>query len=197
MKAKAPALEVRPLTPERWPDLEAVFMARGCSVARNCWCMYYRVSGRESGLLSAERGRQNKRAMRKLVEAGPPPGLIGYRDGVPIGWISLGPREHFAKLEKSPVMKPVDDAKVWSVICFVVPSPYRGEGVAKALLDGARAWAKKQGAKILEAYPIDKEGRGDDQNYWFGTRSMFDAAGFEEVARRKPTRPVMRLRLSR
>jgi GNAT superfamily N-acetyltransferase len=197
MKAKAPALEVRPLTPERWPDLEAVFMARGCSVARNCWCMYYRLSGRESGLLGAERGRQNKRAMRKLVEAGPPPGLIGYRDGVPIGWISLGPREHFAKLEKSPVMKPVDDAKVWSVICFVVPSPYRGEGVAKVLLDGARAWAKKQGAKILEAYPIDKAGRGDDQNYWFGTRSMFEAAGFEEVARRKPTRPVMRLRLAR
>ena len=190
-------IEVKPLTPERWNDLEVVFMARGCSVARNCWCMYYRLSGRESGLINAERAKQNKRAMRKLTTDGPPPGLIGYRDGTPIGWISLGPREHFAKLEKSPVMKPVDDAKVWSVICFVVPSEYRGQGVAKALLAGARAWAKKQGARILEGYPIDKAGRGDDQNYWFGTRSMFADAGFEEVARRKPTRPVMRLKLAR
>ena len=190
-------LHVEPLTPDRWDDFEALFMSRGCSVARGCWCMYYRVSGRESGLLGAERAKQNKRAMKKLVAEGPPPGLIGYRDGKPVGWISLGPREHFRKLEKSPVMKPVDDAKVWSVICFVVPSEYRGQGVAKALLDGARAWAKKQGAKLLEAYPVDKPGRGDDQNYWFGAKSMFDAAGFEEVARRKPARPIVRLKLRR
>lgn len=196
-KAAKPKLALRPLTPERWPDFEAIFMARGCSVARGCWCMYYRVSGRDTGLGGPRRARANKRAMRKLVAGGPPPGLIGYRGGVPVGWISLGPREHFAKLEKSPVMKRVDDARVWSVICFVVPSAYRGEGVARALLDGARTWARKQGARLLEAYPIDKAGRGDDQNYWFGTRSMFDAAGFEEVARRKPTRPVMRLKLVR
>ena len=197
MKARTPRLTLQPLTPGRWPDLEALFMARGCSVARNCWCMYYRLSGRESGLPGGERGRQNKRAFRKLVAEGPPPGLIGYRDGRPVGWISLGPREHFRKLEKSPVMKPVDDAKVWSVICFVVPSEFRGQGVARALLDGARAWANEQGARLLDAYPIDKPGRGDDQNYWFGTKSMFDDAGFEEVARRKPARPVMRLKLSR
>ena len=40
---------VHPLTPERWPDLETIFEARGCSVARGCWCMYYRVSSKESG----------------------------------------------------------------------------------------------------------------------------------------------------
>ena len=197
MKAKGPKLTLQPLTPERWPDLEAIFTARGCSVARSCWCMYYRVSGRESGLLNAERAKRNKLAMRKLVAAGPPPGLIGYRGGTPVGWISLGPREHFAKLAKSPVMKPVDDTPVWSVICFVVPSEHRGQGVAHALLYGAKAWAKRRGARLLEAYPVDKAGHGDDQNYWFGTKSMFDAAGFEEVARRKATRPIVRLRLAR
>ena len=39
-------LVVHPLTPERWPDLETLFNAKGCSVARGCWCMYYRVSGK-------------------------------------------------------------------------------------------------------------------------------------------------------
>lgn len=197
MTSRGPKLTVQPLTPERWADFEAIFMARGCSVARGCWCMYYRLTGRDSGLGGAERARQNKRAMKKRVAAGPPPGLIGYRAGVPVGWVSIGPREHFLKLAKSPVMKPVDGEEVWSVICFVVPSEYRGQGVARALLDGARAWAKQQGARLLEAYPIDKAGRGDDQNYWFGAKSMFDAAGFEEVARRKPERPIVRLKLVR
>jgi len=32
---------------------------------------------------------------------------------------------------------------------------------------------------------------------WFGAKSMYDNAGFKEVARRKPTRPVVRLELSR
>ena len=197
MSARAPKLALEPLTPDRWPDLEALFNARGCSVARRCWCMCYRLSGRESGLLSAERTAANKRAMKKLVKGGTPPGLIGYRDGVPVGWISLGPREDFAKLAKSPVMGPVDDTPVWSVICFVVPSEYRGQGVANALLAGAKAWARKRGARVLEAYPVDREGRGPDDSMWFGSKSMFDAAGFEEVARRKTTRPVVRLELVR
>ncbi|MEO8122381.1 MAG: GNAT family N-acetyltransferase, partial [Rhodoferax sp.] len=122
-----------------------------------------------------------------------PPGLIGYQGKVPVGWISLGPREDFAKLKRSPVMKAVDDQPVWSLVCFVVPLQYRGQGVARALLDGAMAYAKKHGVKLLEAYPVDKPGRSDDDLMWFGAKSMYDAAGFEEVARRKPQRPVVRI----
>jgi len=94
-------------------------------------------------------------------------------------------------------MKPVDDQPVWSVICFVVPAAHRGQGVARALLDGAKAWARRQGATLLEGYPMDKAGRAGDDTMWFGTRSMFEQAGFDEVARRKPERPVMRIRLAR
>lgn len=190
-------LALHPLTPDRWADFEAIFRARGCSQARQCWCMYYRESGRESGLGSAERAARHHRAMQALVASGKAPGLIGYRANEPVGWVSLGPREDYAKLARSPVMKPVDDLPVWSVICFVVPSEHRGRGVAQALLDGAKAWAKRQGAKMLEAYPMDKAGRAGDDTLWFGTRAMFERAGFAEVACRKPGRPVMRLRLGR
>jgi hypothetical protein len=38
-------LTVAPPTPDRWSDLEAVFNAKGCSVARGGWCMAYRLSG--------------------------------------------------------------------------------------------------------------------------------------------------------
>ena len=92
-------------------------------------------------------------------------------------------------------MKPVDDTPVWSVICFVVPGEQRGRGVAHALLQGAITYAREQGATVLEAYPVDKAGRGKDETMWFGAKSMYDRLGFEVVARRKPARPVVRLKL--
>jgi GNAT superfamily N-acetyltransferase len=190
-------LVVAPLTPERWPDLEAVFQAKGCSVARGCWCMFYRESGRQPPLAAGQTQATRRRSqLQALAAADPPAGLIGYRDGQPVGWVSFGPREQFAKLAKSPVMKPVDDAPVWSVVCFVVPAPYRAQGIASALLRAAAAYARERGASLLEGYPVDKAGRSTDEFLWFGAKSMFDAAGFEEVARRKPQRPVMRLDLS-
>ncbi|HSW24185.1 MAG TPA: GNAT family N-acetyltransferase, partial [Burkholderiaceae bacterium] len=131
-------LVVRPLTPARWPDLEAIFNAKGCSVARGCWCMYYRVSGKGTLTRPGDGQRlRGKNALRALAAQDPPPGLVGYRGKTPVGWVSLGPRGDFAKLAKSPVMKPVDDQPVWSVVCFVVPAPYRNQGVASELLAAA------------------------------------------------------------
>jgi len=92
-------------------------------------------------------------------------------------------------------MKAVDDKPVWSVICFVVPTEHRGQGVARALLAGAVAYARKRGATLVEAYPVDKPGRSADVNMWFGAKSMYDRAGFREVARRKPARPIVRLKV--
>jgi ribosomal protein S18 acetylase RimI-like enzyme len=190
-------VDVRPLTPDRWPDLEALFNAKGCSIPRGCWCMYYRRSGKGPVLPpGTPYGPANRADMHALAGSDPPAGLIGYRENVPVGWVSLGPREDYLRLERSRVMKPVDDQPVWSIICFVVPSAYRHQGVAHALLAGAITFARERAVKILEAYPVDKDTRTADDFIWFGVKSMFDAAGFEEVARRTPTRPVMRLRLA-
>jgi GNAT superfamily N-acetyltransferase len=184
-------LTVVPLTSKRWPDLEAIFMARGCSVARGCWCMEYRQCGSQFATWKA-RAAANRAGLKALVDAGHPPGLIAYRGKTPVGWVSIGPREEYKRLQRSPVMKAVDDQPVWSVVCFVVPSDERGKGVARALLQGALAYAKKHGATIVEAYPVDKPGRSKDDTMWFGAKSMYDKAGFQEVARRKPQRPIVR-----
>lgn len=186
-------LSVVPLTPERWPDLEAIFAAKGCSVARGCWCMAYRRSGSHEPPPGLTHAQANRAALKALVDAGRPPGLIAYRGKVPVGWISIGPREDFARLARSSVMKAVDDQPVWSVICFVVPAEHRGQGVASALLVAGVAYARKNGATLVEAYPVDKPARSSDDLMWFGAKSMYDKAGFEEVARRKPQRPVVRL----
>src|SRR5438046_345577 len=162
-------LTVRPLTRERWRDLETVFNAKGCSVARGCWCMYYRRSGSRGPLpAGTTRAQANRAELKALLGSGEPPGLIGYQGKVPVGWVSLGPRDDYAKLRRSPVMKAVDERPVWSIVCFVVPPQFRGRGVARALLDGAIAYARKRGVALLEAYPVDKPGRSNDDSMWFG-----------------------------
>lgn len=191
------AFTILPLTPARWPDLEALFESKGCSIARGCWCMYYRESGKQAVPTGGTLQQLRKQRLHALAAADPPAGLLAYEGDTPVGWVTLGPREHYAKLQRSPVMKPVDDQPVWSVVCFVVPPSQRHRGVARALLAGAVKHARAHGARLLEAYPVDKSERGADDWLWHGAKSMYDKAGFGEVARRKPARPVVRLVLGR
>ena len=150
--------------------------------------MYYRKSGSSD----QPSGEKNKRALRSLVGRPVAPGLIAYEDGSPVGWISLGPREDYARLQRSPVMKPVDDRPVWSIVCFFVDARARGKGVTRALLKASIDYARSKGATLLEAYPVDKPAAAHPDTMWFGPQSLFEDAGFKEVARRKETRPVMR-----
>jgi len=195
MKARGTAaaeIDVRPLTKERWPDLVELFERPGASIARGCWCMYYRRSGERVPPPGLTRSRANRRDLKALVDLGVVPGLLGYESGRPVGWISLGPRADYAKLARSPVMKPVDGKAVWSIVCFFVDAQARHRGIADALLAAALAWARAQGATLVEAYPWDRVAKKSDDSLWFGTKTMFDRVGFVEVARRKPARPVMR-----
>jgi GNAT superfamily N-acetyltransferase len=184
------AFEARPLTSETWADLEAVFDLPGGSIVRGCWCMYYRHSGRVS--VSGAATADNKQQLRDLVDGGDVPGLVGYVDREPAGWLSLGPRGDYAKLRRSPIMKPVDDSDVWSVVCTFVAKRYRGQGVQHRLLGAAIRYAREQGVRMLEAYPVDKPERSHDDFMFFGSRSLYERAGFTEVVRRSPTRVVMR-----
>ena len=171
------------MTKQRWNDLVELFDR---PIVRTCFCTWFRKAG-DTGT-----GTQNRRAMKKLGDQGGVPGLIGYQDGVPVAWVSLGPREDYGRLQRSPIMKPVDDRPVWSVVCFFVAKEARGRGWAKRMLDAAMAYARSQGARLLEAYPVDREGTSHPDAMFYGAKSMYDAAGFREVARRKPTRPVVR-----
>jgi GNAT superfamily N-acetyltransferase len=192
-------LKVLPLTPDRIADLDAIFHARGCSVAKHCYCMYYRRSGRPADSdPNQSPSCRNRAALLALASGDLPPGLVAYHHGQPVGWVSLGPRADFARLRKSRTMRAVDDQEVWSVICFVVPSEFRRQGIAHQLLAEAISFARQHQVKILEAYPVDRAaGPAAPQASWFGSLSMFRKTGFEEVARHTPARPIVRLQLTR
>lgn len=175
--------ETHPVTRDRWDDLVELFDR---PVVRTCFCMFYRKAG-DTGS-----GEANRRAMRTLVEAGTVPGIIGYLDGVPVAWVSLGPREDYGRLQRSPIMKPVDERPVWSIVCFFVDKEARGTGLARRMLRAAVDYARSQGARLVEAYPVDREGRSHPDEMFFGAKSMYDREGFTEVARRTPARPVVR-----
>jgi GNAT superfamily N-acetyltransferase len=106
-----------------------------------------------------------------------------------------GPRDDYAKLRRSPVMKPVDDADVWSIVCTYVDRAHRGRGLQHRLVRAGIDFARANGVRLLEAYPVDKPGRSADDFMFFGSRSLYERAGFREVVRRSPTRIVMRRRL--
>lgn len=178
---------VLPATAERWADLEKLFGPRGACAG--CWCMWARLSGTE---FRAGKGPGNKRRLKRIVREGPPPGLIGYQGDEPVAWCALGPRETFRRLEGSRVLAPVDDRPVWSVPCFFVARGSRRRGLTARMLSEAARYARGRGATILEGYPIEPSGKTADAFAWWGLIGAFRETGFEEVARRNRTHPVMR-----
>lgn len=119
-----------------------------------------------------------------LCERDQPPGVLTYRDDTPVGWCSISPRSQIPRLVRSKLIRPIDDTPVWSIICVVVRSGHRRQGVTAALLEGAVAWAASQGAPAVEAYPVDPgEERMDLTMAFVGTRAMFENAGFEVIGK--------------
>jgi GNAT superfamily N-acetyltransferase len=183
----APALAFHPATAERWRDVEKLFGPRGACAG--CWCMWARLPG---GEFRAGVGDPNKRALRRLVGSDEPPGILAYVDGEPAGWVGLGPRADFRRLEKSKILAPVDDRPAWSVVCFFVARPFRRQGLSSRMLSEAVRHAGARGATVVEGYPTDTTKKSADAFVWTGLASAFERAGFREVARRSPTRPIMR-----
>ena len=141
---------------------------------------------------------RNRTVLEPLAKRRPAPGLIAYADGRAVGWVSVGPREDYVRLERSKVLPRLDEKPVWSIVCFVVSKPWRGRGIAAALLDAAVAHAKRHGATLVEGYPVDpSSGRVSAAAAYMGPLPMFERAGFRVAARHQwkegaAIRPIVR-----
>lgn len=172
------SIEVVPATAQRFADVAAVLGPRDPQ-ASVCWCLSHRVDSRTNReLLGPARGEY----VRGLCERDVAPGVLVYEDGDVAGWAAVAPRAElpFARSTRIPH---VDDLPVWSVWCLRVRPGHRGRGLAAALLEGAVAYARSQGAPAVEGYPVDNEGRRVDLTMaYVGTRALFERAGFTKVA---------------
>ena len=142
-----------------------------------------------------ERGKEgaNRASLRGVLKKGPPPGILAYADGDPIGWCAVAPREVYVRLAGSRVLRPLDDKPVWSVSCLFVAKPWRRRGVSVELLKAAVDFVKRQGGTIVEGYPVaPKQGALPDAFAWTGALAAFLKAGFREMPRWSESRPIVR-----
>jgi GNAT superfamily N-acetyltransferase len=186
-------LAIRRLTPARFPDLERLFGPRGAT--GGCWCMYPRLT---RSVYEAQKGEANRKALRRLVQRGSVPGILAYEGSEPVGWCAIEPRVAYPRLDRSRLFQPVDDQHLhrptWAIVCLFVRADRRGQGVSRALIAGALAHARRRGARLVEAYPIDPGDKPIPAVFaWTGIASVFRDTGFVEIARRSPTRPLMRI----
>ncbi|MEX1025792.1 MAG: GNAT family N-acetyltransferase [Planctomycetota bacterium] len=181
-------LEITPATLDRWPAFEALFGERGACAG--CWCMWFRVSRR---IFEAGKGDVNREAMRALFAGDEPPGLLAFRGAEPVGWVAVGPRTAFPRLESSRVARRVDDVETWSIVCLFVAQSARASGVATALLEAAAAWVAFRGGEFVEGYGVDPgQKRLPDVFAFHGPAAAYRAAGYDEIARPTETRPTFR-----
>lgn len=181
-------LLIQPLTPNRWGDFETLFGKRGA--CGGCWCMWFRLKRTD---FNRSKGDGNKAVMRSIVQSGKIPGILAYDGKTAVGWCSVSPRKDFQAMERSRIMRPIDNQPVWSVVCFYVRKDYRNKGVTEALLKGAINYVAKQEGKIVEGYPVEpKQDRMPDVFAFYGLASAFKKTGFVECERRSETRLVMR-----
>ena len=153
--------------------------------------MYLLAQARSA--FNANKGAGNRRFMLDLVTDGPPPGILGYLGDEPVGWCAVTARVVYPALARSRILAPVDDAPVWSVSCLFVRKDQRRKGRSVQLLRAAVEHVKAQGGTVVEGYPVEpKKDEVPAAFAWTGLAAAFLAAGFQEVARRSDTRPIMR-----
>lgn len=184
----SPPVYCHPLTSERWIDFQQLFGESGAY--GGCWCMWWRIT---RATFSEQQGEGNRQAMRDIVFSGEVPGVLGYVQEEPAAWCSIAPRENFSSLNRSPVLRRLDDKPVWSLVCLFIGKPYRGRGLTQPLIRGAIAYAAGQGATIVEAYPTVPRGKElSPVSIFMGTPAVFEEAGFVMCARPSAAKAIMR-----
>jgi GNAT superfamily N-acetyltransferase len=182
-------LTFEPLSKDNWEKFVQFFGNKGA--CGNCWCMSFRLKKQDF-----EEGKEddgNKTAMKKLVWADKPTGILGFYDGQPIAWCAFAPRENFLKVENSRVHKRIDNKPVWSIPCFFIDKNFRRQGVSVELLKAVIKYAQKKKIKIIEAYPtIPTQEKLPDAFAWIGLYKSFDKVGFKIADRTSKNRPMVR-----
>ncbi len=170
------SIEVRPATVF---DDVATLVGPKKPTSNVCFCLSYRIGNKENIAL---RGQQRADRVRELCHQDPPPGVIAYQDGEPVGWAALHPRRD-TSFARNRLIPHIDDLDVWSLWCFRVRPGFRKQGVSHALIEGAVTYARERGAPAIEGYPVDNGGEKVNLTMaYVGTRALFERAGFTKAA---------------
>ena len=186
-------MEIHPATPDRNDDLAELFATHAAT--RGCWCMAH-ILPRKQLHAGWHNGGNRQRFEELQRDAAPPLGLIAYQDDKPIGWCAMGPRTRYPTTisPRATIYRDRDaseDEDVWVMTCLFVRVGHRRSGTTHALVDAAVEFARRSGAKAIEALPI-AESYGKERDAYVGRERLFAACGFRRVAQPSPRRVIMR-----
>jgi len=156
-----------------------------------CWCMFWRLDNQE---IHTKTASDNRAALREMIAAGQPIGLLLYQDDQPAGWCQVAPRPGFWRLfhTRGLGLEHPDDPSVWSITCVYVARGARRLGAGRQLVRAAVEYAGQHGASVIEAYPVADAGKGRRTQLSSGTVDMFSDAGFTAAAPPAGRRVLMR-----
>ena len=178
-----------PVTKTRWQDLEHLFGNSGAFCG--CWCMWWRLPRKE---VDANKSAGNKAAMHTLIESGVVPGILAYDGTDPVGWCAVAPRDELESLNRSRILKRLDDVPVWSITCFFIAKSHRNQGMMEHLIRAAVGHVKAKGGKVVEAYPhTTVTDRLAAVSVFTGLPEPFERVGFQVCKQASKAKVIMRL----
>jgi GNAT superfamily N-acetyltransferase len=196
----AAQLTVVPANQASWADLQLIVGAARFS--GSCFCQRFKTRDFYWKSMS-DQDRQNR--LREQTRCDNPraratTGLVAYLGEEPAGWVAVEPRTAYPRLLRTRTVwsgrqEDRADDGVWAVPCFVTRKGYRKRGITYALAAATVEFARQNGARAVEAYPmITAPGQ---EVPWgelhIGSRQVFAEAGFTEVSHPSPRRVVMRI----
>jgi GNAT superfamily N-acetyltransferase len=166
-------ITIRELDASAW-DAFAELVEANNGIFGGCWCIGYHPECGQKGI--SHRAVKEDRVRTGRAHAA----LVIDENGVAQGWCQYGsPQElpnikHKRQYDLSP--PPLPD---WRITCFYVDRKHRGQGIARAALEGALDQIAKLGGGRVEAITEVTAGREAQGRFLFSaTVELFDQYGF-------------------
>ncbi|WP_346767656.1 GNAT family N-acetyltransferase [Knoellia koreensis] len=187
-RGEGAAYTTRLLAPDTWDDFAALVEANN-GVWGGCWCIGFHPDG----FTGSPAG--NRDAKRAHVDAGTVHQVLVYAGDEAVGWCQFGPPTEVARIKNPKAYeKDLDRLPDWRIGCIFAGKGHRGQGVARAAVQGVLEQIAEAGGGLVEAYPEQVEGRKPQRGAYFhtGPETLFADLGFERDRQIAKWRWVMR-----
>jgi ribosomal protein S18 acetylase RimI-like enzyme len=165
----------RPLDASTWGAF-AELVERNNGVYGGCWCIVHHVE--------YQRGTSDPRTLKEeLVRSGRAhAALVFDDDDVVQGWCQYGSRDELRLRHTREYAKDPPPPARWRITCIFVDKRHRGQGVARAAVEGALDEIAAAGGGLVETISEVTAGREAQDRFLFSaTVELFERYGFTRI----------------
>ena len=169
-----PPYTIRPLEASTW-DAFVELVERNDGIYGGCWCIVHHVE--------YQRGDDRRALKEQLVRSGRAhAALVFDEEGLAQGWCQFGAPEELELRHGRAYEKDPPPPARWRIACIFVDKRHRGQGVARAGIEGALALMAADGGGLVEAISETTDGRQAQGRFLFSaTVELFEECGFARV----------------